>query len=125
MKNTAKVLLAFASAALLTGVSANAAETLRIGLAAPLTGDYAPYSEARGAECMAATINNSDSPVKVEIMMEDSRSDPQLTLSLAQKYLDAAQKAALSLPGGAAQVLTINSDGSISGPGGIKLTKTK
>lgn len=62
--------------------------TLVIGLAAPLTGDYAPYNEARGVECEADRINKANEGITVKILMEDSRSDPQLTLSLAQKYLD-------------------------------------
>lgn len=45
--------------------------------------------------------------------------------SMELKYEVDGNKVKFVLPGGAAQVLTINSDGSISGPGGIKLTKTK
>ena len=41
------------------------------------------------------------------------------------KYEVDGNKVKFVLPGGAAQVLTINPDGSISGPSGIKLTKTK
>ena len=34
-----------------------AADTVKIGLAVPMTGDYAPYSEFQGARCMAEKIN--------------------------------------------------------------------
>ncbi len=34
-----------------------AADTVKIGLAVPMTGDYAPYSEFQGAKCMAEKIN--------------------------------------------------------------------
>jgi len=76
---------------LLTITGAYAGEVLKIGLANPMTGDYAPYGEGNGAACMVEMINKTAGPddITVELMMEDSRSDPQLTLSLAQKYLDA------------------------------------
>ena len=76
---------------LLTTTGAYAGRVLKIGLANPMTGDYAPYGEGNGAACMADMINKAAGPndITVELMMEDSRSDPQLTLSLAQKYLDA------------------------------------
>lgn len=67
---------------------AGAENTLTIGLAAPLTGSYAPYNEARGVQCEADRINKANEGITVKVLMEDSRSDPQLTLSLAQKYLD-------------------------------------
>lgn len=75
----------------LTATLAYSGDVLKIGLANPMTGDYAPYGEGNGAACMVEMINKSAGPddIKIELMMEDSRSDPQLTLSLAQKYLDA------------------------------------
>jgi branched-chain amino acid transport system substrate-binding protein len=84
-----RILLATTATLVLAGSAS--AEVLKIGLANPMTGDYAPYGEGNGAACMAEIINEAAAAgdVKVEIMMEDSRSDPQLTLSLAQKYLDA------------------------------------
>jgi hypothetical protein len=43
--------------------------------------------------------------------------------SVEMPYEVDGNKVKIKLPGGAAQVLTINPDGSIAGPGGIKLTR--
>ncbi|MAK32970.1 MAG: branched-chain amino acid ABC transporter substrate-binding protein, partial [Acidiferrobacter sp.] len=53
MKQT---LLLIASLAL--GTPAIAADTIKIGLGVPMTGDYAPYAEWQGARCMAEMINS-------------------------------------------------------------------
>jgi branched-chain amino acid transport system substrate-binding protein len=90
MQRQLKLLLLASAACVALSATAHAEDmVLKVGLAAPLTGDYASISEARGSQCMADKINKADEGIKVEIMMEDSRSDPQLTLSLAQKFLDA------------------------------------
>ena len=42
-----------ALACLTLATPAIAADTIKIGLGVPMTGDYAPYSEWQGARCMA------------------------------------------------------------------------
>ena len=53
---TAAALALFAGPALAEG------PTIKIGLAASLTGDFAPYSEAEGARCMADQLNKAAGP---------------------------------------------------------------
>ncbi|MGO4841510.1 ABC transporter substrate-binding protein, partial [Rhizobiaceae sp. 2RAB30] len=82
--------LALGAAVLAAGfmqVATAEAGDLKIGLAVAMTGSYAPYSEAEGARCMADKLNKAagaDGP-KIELMIEDNRSDPQLSVSLGQK----------------------------------------
>jgi branched-chain amino acid transport system substrate-binding protein len=85
MKNT---LLLFAAIALST--PAMAADSIKIGLGVPMTGDYAPYAEWQGARCMAEMINAEGgvNGMKIEVLIQDSGADPQTAISLAQKFLD-------------------------------------
>lgn len=79
-----------ALACLALGTPAFAEDTIKIGLGIPMTGDYAPYSEWQGARCMAEMIN-ADGGVngkKIEVLTQDSGSDTQTAISLAQKFLD-------------------------------------
>jgi branched-chain amino acid transport system substrate-binding protein len=80
--------------------AALAASELKIGLAVAMTGTYAPYSEAEGARCMADKLNKAASPndPKIEIMIEDNRSDPQISVSLGQKFLDAGAQILTGVP---------------------------
>src|SRR5207245_1791322 len=50
----------------------------------------AAYSESEGARCMADKINKAAGPgdPRIEVMVEDNRSDAQLSVSLGQKFLD-------------------------------------
>jgi len=69
---------------------AMAEDTIKLGLGVPMTGDYAPYAEWQGARCMAEMIN-ADGGVagkKIEVLTQDSGSDTQTAISLAQKFLD-------------------------------------
>lgn len=87
------------TAGLLQAAHAGASE-LKIGLAVAMTGTYAPYSEAEGARCMADKLNKAagaDDP-KIELMIEDNRSDPQLSVSLGQKFLDAGAQVITGVP---------------------------
>ena len=81
-------------------VAPAAAADLKIGLAVAMTGTYAPYSEAEGARCMADKLNKAASPgdPKIELMIEDNRSDPQLSVSLGQKFLDAGAQIITGVP---------------------------
>lgn len=82
--------LAFPAAAL--------ADDLRIGIAASLTGAYAPYAEVEGARCMADTLNAAGKGPKIELMVEDTRSDPQLSVTIAQKFLDRGAQVVTGIP---------------------------
>jgi len=75
------------AAGLLVSVSvpAMAADpTIKIGIAASLTGALAAYSESEGARCMADKINKAAGPgdPRIEVMVEDNRSDAQLSVAL-------------------------------------------
>jgi len=85
-----RIFLAAAAVAVPVGWQAEAADTIKIGLAATLTGDWAPYSEVGGVRCMADKINAAGGVDgrMFEVMVEDSRSDPQLVLSIGQRFLD-------------------------------------
>ena len=66
------------------------ADTIKIGLGIPMTGDYAPYSEWQGARCMAEMINAKGGVnwMQIEVLTQDSGADTQTAISLAQKFLD-------------------------------------
>ena len=66
------------------------ADTIKIGLGIPITGDYAPYSEWQGARCMAEMINAKGgvNGMQIEVLTQDSGADTQTAISLAQKFLD-------------------------------------
>lgn len=91
--------MAAVAAGLLPQAAASAAE-ITIGLAAPLTGAYAPYTESEGARCMADKLNKAagGSDPKLKILVEDSRSDPQLSVSLGQKFLDEGAQVITGVP---------------------------
>ena len=82
-----KTFIAIAVAAMALPVSA---ETIKIGLGIPMTGDYAPYSEWQGARCMAEMINAKGgvNGMQIEVLTQDSGADTQTAISLAQKFLD-------------------------------------
>ena len=65
-------------------------DTIKIGLGIPMTGDFAPYSEWQGARCMADMINAKGgvNGMEIEVLTQDSGSDTQTAISLAQKFLD-------------------------------------
>jgi len=82
--------LVITAACLAFAVPAIAEDTIKLGLGVPMTGDYAPYAEWQGARCMAEMIN-ADGGVdgkKIEVLVQDSGSDTQTAISLAQKFLD-------------------------------------
>ena len=82
-----KTLIALAAAMIAAPASA---DTIKIWLGIPMTGDYAPYSEWQGARCMAEMINNKGgvNGMKIEVLTQDSGADTQTAISLAQKFLD-------------------------------------
>ncbi|GGE12512.1 amino acid/amide ABC transporter substrate-binding protein, HAAT family [Gemmobacter megaterium] len=74
------------------------ADDLRIGIAASLTGAYAPYAEVEGARCMADRLNAAGQGPKIELMIEDTRSEPQLSVTIAQKFLDRGAQVVTGIP---------------------------
>lgn len=77
---------------------AAAADEVKIGMAASLTGAFAPYVEVEGARCEAARLNAKGEGPKMTILVEDSRSDPQLSVTLAQKFLDEGAQVVTGIP---------------------------
>jgi len=89
-----------AALALFAGPALAEGPTIKIGIAASLTGDFAPYAESEGARCMADQLNKAAGPddPKIEILIEDSRSDAQLSVSLGQKFLDEKAQVIAGVP---------------------------
>lgn len=73
----------------LLGITAQAEETIKIGLAVPLTGDFAPYNEVAGAQCMVKMINNAGgiNGKKIELLIQDTGTDTQVAISLTERFL--------------------------------------
>ena len=81
-------------------MAAGAGETIKVGIAVSLTGALAPYAESEGARCMADQVNKAAGPddPKIKMLIEDNRSDAQLSVSLGQKFLDAGAQVITGLP---------------------------
>ncbi len=97
MKKTGFMLLA-ALALLASGAVAFAADTVRIGLSAPITGNYAEYGENfKYSVTMAAEKINAAGGLlgkKVEIVVMDSKGDPKEAALIAQKFVQDSSIAA-------------------------------
>lgn len=91
------LLATLAPMALLAPTAAKA-EELTIGMAVSLTGAWAPYAESEGARCMAEKLNKAGIGPKVNLLIEDTRSDPQLSVTLGQKFLDAGAQVISGIP---------------------------
>ena len=81
-----KTLLATA-AALALPAAVQAEDTVKIGLAVPLTGDFAIYNEVAGAKCMAKMINDDGgvNGMPIELLIQDS--DAQAAITLAERFM--------------------------------------
>ena len=93
-----KVSLAIAVA--LTAQPLMAEDTIKVGFPVPLTGEYAPYAEIQGARCMAEMINASGgvNGMMFELLVQDTGTDTQTALSLAQKFLEEGVVAIGTIP---------------------------
>ena len=62
-----------AVAAVLASTHTSAADTIKLGFAVPLTGEYAPYTSVQGAKCMAEMINKEGgvNGMMFELMVQD------------------------------------------------------
>ncbi|MCB1423533.1 MAG: ABC transporter substrate-binding protein [Nitratireductor sp.] len=69
--------------------TASAADTIKIGLPVPLTGDFAPYNEVDGAKCMAEMINRDGGigGKNIELLVQDTGADTQSAISLTEKFI--------------------------------------
>jgi branched-chain amino acid transport system substrate-binding protein len=89
-----KMITAIAAAALSAAVSAGVAfaeDKICLGYSLPLTGEHAQYGEVfrNSAKLRLDAFNKSGQiPVPVEILFEDSKSDPKEARNIATKFLD-------------------------------------
>ncbi|MDQ1848311.1 ABC transporter substrate-binding protein [Gemmobacter fulvus] len=90
--------LTLCAALALPGVTQAQEAELKIGIAASLTGAYAPYAEVEGARCMAEKLNAAGQGPKVTLLVEDTRSEPQLSVTIAQKFLDQGAQVITGIP---------------------------
>jgi branched-chain amino acid transport system substrate-binding protein len=100
MKSTMSLTLAMTMALSASTTAVAEGQELVIGISTALTGEYAPYAEAEGAKCMADKINKAagTDDLKVKIIVEDNRSDAQLSVSLGQKFLDQGAQIITGVP---------------------------
>lgn len=87
---------ALATGLLLTGCDSGPPNTVKIGVAQPLTGDIAPLGQDlhNGVKLAVAELNKTGfkikgKPVTLEIVAMDDRADPQTGKEVAQKLVDA------------------------------------
>lgn len=80
--------------------SAQAEDVIKIGLPVPLTGDFAPYNEVDGAQCMVELINRNGGVygMKFELLIQDTGSDTQVAISLTEKFLGEGIVALSTIP---------------------------
>ena len=83
------ILLSQAAGLCLFATTAMAQDTIKVGLAVPLTGDFAAYNEVDGARCMAELINRDGgvNGMKFELLIQDTGDDTQAAISLTEKFL--------------------------------------
>ncbi|MDA0722534.1 MAG: ABC transporter substrate-binding protein [Proteobacteria bacterium] len=98
-KSKTTFLATVASVGLIASV-ANAAETIKVGLAVPLTGDFAAYNEVAGAQCMAKMINAEGgiNGQEIELLIQDTGSDTQAAISLTERFVSEGVVAMATIP---------------------------
>ncbi|MCC5987122.1 MAG: ABC transporter substrate-binding protein [Pararhodobacter sp.] len=97
MTATGKITIATAVAGMAAAMPLQAQE-ITIGMAVSLTGEYAPYGESEGARCMAERLNAAGEGARINLLIEDTRSDSQLSVSLAQRFLDEGAQVVSGIP---------------------------
>ncbi|MCX7646451.1 MAG: ABC transporter substrate-binding protein [Rhodobacteraceae bacterium] len=100
---TTHALARLAAAAACTTALAGGAlaqETVKIGLAVPLTGDFAIYNEVDGAKCMAEIINREGGVAgrPIELLIQDTGSDTQSAISATERFLGQGIVALSTIP---------------------------
>ncbi|SNY92877.1 branched-chain amino acid transport system substrate-binding protein [Cohaesibacter sp. ES.047] len=91
MKLSRRTVIAIAAATAFGSVSAQAADSVKIGYQLPLTGSHSQYGQGfkDAAEIALEKFNASGKiDVPVEIIFEDSRSDAKEGVTLARKFVD-------------------------------------
>lgn len=90
MKKLALIVMVFV-AVLGLGLTVSAEDVVKIGLSAPITGNYAEYGEGfRYSALMAADKINANGGIhgkKVEIVVMDSKGDPREAAIIAQRFV--------------------------------------
>ena len=87
--NFQTLLLSSAASLCIFATTAMAEDVIKVGLAVPLTGDFAAYNEVNGARCMAELINRDGgvNGMKFELLIQDTGDDTQAAISLTEKFL--------------------------------------
>jgi branched-chain amino acid transport system substrate-binding protein len=87
-------------ASVCASTAVNAADTIKLGFAVPLTGEYAPYTSVQGAKCMAEIINNAGGVdgKMFELMVQDVGTDSQTAIALSEKFLEAGAITISTIP---------------------------
>jgi branched-chain amino acid transport system substrate-binding protein len=100
MNRTKTMLMTTAVSVGLIASGAQAAETIKVGLAVPLTGDFAPYNEVAGAQCMAKMINDAGgiNGQEIELLIQDTGSDTQAAISLTERFVSEGIVAMATIP---------------------------
>jgi len=90
MHNKISFIASSTIAAALMSTHSFAADTIKLGFAVPLTGEYAPYTSVQGAKCMAEMINKDGgvNGMMFELMVQDVGTDSQTAISLSEKFLE-------------------------------------
>ena len=101
MKHPTKRLVAVAIALGLLSSGANAQESVRIGIAAPLSGAAATYGQdvKRGAELAVEEINGAGGILggrKIELVFEDEKGSPQGGVAAVQKLISMGRVKAIT-----------------------------
>ena len=84
----------------LLGLPLHAEDTIKIGFAVPLTGDFAPYNEVAGAQCMTKLINDAGgiNGQQLELLIQDTNTDTQAAISLTERFLSNGIVALATIP---------------------------
>jgi branched-chain amino acid transport system substrate-binding protein len=91
MTTTRRTLLIGSAALPFAGIAAAQPRTITVGYQLPLTGEFSQYGERfRNSAMMALEAFNRSGriPAQVNILFEDTRSDPREAVAVARKFVD-------------------------------------